>query len=136
MNRYERFSKLIKNQLAPCVLGITALFAVTSHANEAEDNSEPLLSELAMLSATTAVTCTDSTLVGDAASPVSVTQTNCYHEGNVVIPPPEQVLSDFSDEYSRLADLTCDATLTTLAGQTLNLASTVSIKHQQIPAVS
>jgi hypothetical protein len=57
--------------------------------------------------------------VGDAASPVSVTQTNCYHEGSVVIPPAEQALSDFSDEYSRLADLTCDSTLTRLAGQTL-----------------
>jgi hypothetical protein len=119
MHRYQRFFNPTKKQLAPFILAITALFALPSHANQESDSDEPILSELAIFSATAAVTCTDSTIIGDVASPVSVTKTNCYHAGDVAIPVPEQVLSDFSDQYSRLADLTCDRMLTTLAGQTL-----------------
>lgn len=119
MNKYECFFYPAQKQLTHCIIGITVLFSVVSHANQDGDNVEPVLSELAIFSNTTAVTCTDATIVGDVASSVSVTQTNCYHEGNVVIPIPTQVFSDFSDEYSQLADLTCQSYITTLAGQIL-----------------
>jgi hypothetical protein len=36
MNKYERFFKPTKKQLTPCMLGITALLAVSSHANDVE----------------------------------------------------------------------------------------------------
>ncbi|MFT4938460.1 MAG: hypothetical protein ACI88A_001487 [Paraglaciecola sp.] len=115
MNKYERFFKPTKKQLTPCMLGITALFAVSSHANDVD----PKLSDFAILSATAAVTCTDSTIIGDMASQVSVTQTNCHHGGEEVIPVPEQVLTEFRDKRKELEDLYCEDTVTSLAGKTL-----------------
>lgn len=124
MNKYECSFNSKKNKLAPVILAITALFAVASHANveEGQDEEEqwvPTLSELAVLSTTAAVTCTNSTIEGNAASAVTVTQTNCYQEGEVVLPVSEEVVEEFSDEYYRLADITCDHYLTNLAGLTL-----------------
>jgi hypothetical protein len=119
MNRYERFFDSNKKQIAPCLLVITALFAVASHADNEENNSEAVLSELAILSATAAVTCTNSTVAGDVASPVSVTQTNCYHEGEVVMHIPAQVLTDFRNKRAELNAHQCDTVLTSLAGKTL-----------------
>jgi hypothetical protein len=57
--------------------------------------------------------------MGQVASPVSVTKTNCHHGGKVKIPVPEQVLKDFDKKYSNLASLHCDRYLTTLAGEKL-----------------
>jgi hypothetical protein len=124
MNKYECSFNPKKKKLAPVILAITALFAVASHANveEGQDEEEqwiPTLSELAVLSTTASVTCTNSTIEGNAASAVTVTQTNCYQEGEVVLPVSEEVVEEFSDEYYRLADLTCDDYLTNLAGLTL-----------------
>jgi len=130
----NNFFNPTKKQLAPYILSITALFAVTPHANaealfavtphaNAEGATEaPGLSEFVILSTTAAVTCTDSTIMGDVASPVSVTQTNCHHAGEVNIPVPVQVLNDFDKKYSDLADFICppDNYLTTLAGETLS----------------
>jgi hypothetical protein len=115
MNRYERFLKPTKKQLVPCMLGITALFTVSSHAN----NAEPKLSDFAILSATAAVTCTNSTIKGDVVSQVSVTKTNCHLEGEKEISVPQQVLTDFRNKRAELDAHQCDKVLTSLAGETL-----------------
>ncbi|AGH46525.1 ice-binding family protein [Paraglaciecola psychrophila] len=115
MNKYERFFKPTKKQLTPCMLGITALFAVSSHANDVE----PKLSDIAILSSTAAVTCTNSTIIGDAASQVSITKTNCHHAGDEFIPVTDQVISEFRDKRYELEALYCEETLTSLAGKTL-----------------
>jgi hypothetical protein len=115
MNKYERFFKPTKKQLTPCMLGITALFAVSSHANDVE----PKLSDFAILSAAAAVTCTNSTIIGDVASQVSITKTNCHHAGDEVIPVPDQVITEFRDKRYELEALYCEETLTSLAGKTL-----------------
>lgn len=70
-----------------------------------------------------AVTCTDSTVVGDVGSsgpPASVVQTRCTISGAIVAPVSAAVIADFDSGYDAFGALTCDRVLTgTLAGVTL-----------------
>jgi Ice-binding-like len=74
-----------------------------------------------------AVTCTNSTIIGDVGSSgpkASVVQTGCTITGTIIAPVSNQVLTDFYSAYNNLAPLnnTCDVahTLTgTLAGAVL-----------------
>jgi hypothetical protein len=70
-----------------------------------------------------AVTCTDSTVIGDVGSSgpaASVVRTNCAITGAVVAPVSAQVLADFNLAYAALAATRCDHVLTTLDGQMLS----------------
>lgn len=71
-----------------------------------------------------AVTCTDSTIIGDVGSsgaPASVVRTNCSITGAVIAPVSQQAVLDFNGQYGALAAVSCDQTLTgTLAGLTLS----------------
>lgn len=71
----------------------------------------------------TAVTCTDSTIVGDVGVDLggAITRTNCtivgaVHDGDMAA---QQAYDDFLSSYAALAMVPCDAYLTTLSGQTL-----------------
>jgi hypothetical protein len=70
-----------------------------------------------------AVTCTNSTIIGDVGSsglPASVVQTGCTINGAIIAPVSAQVLADFNGAYDALAGQSCDRFLTgTLAGVTL-----------------
>lgn len=70
-----------------------------------------------------AVTCTDSVVVGDVGVDLggAITRTNCtisgtVHDGDLVA---QQAYLDFLSAYAALALTPCDATLTTLSGLTL-----------------
>jgi hypothetical protein len=71
-----------------------------------------------------AVTCTDSSIIGDVGSsgqPASVVQTRCTISGAIVAPVSAGVLADFNGAYDALKAVPCDQTLTgTLAGLTLS----------------
>lgn len=71
-----------------------------------------------------AVTCTDSTILGDIGSsglPASVVQTSCALTGSVIAPVSSQAVLDFQNQYAALASVPCTQTLTgTLAGLTLS----------------
>ena len=71
-----------------------------------------------------AVTCTDSTMIGDVGSSgerASVVQTRCTISGAIIAPVSAGVLSDFNNAYDALAATRCDQVLTgTLAGVTLS----------------
>jgi len=73
--------------------------------------------------AATAVTCTDSTILGNVGvSPgTALTQTSCPITGtiNAGDATAAQAQTDFSMAYDALAALACDQTLTTLDGQSL-----------------
>jgi hypothetical protein len=98
------------------------LLALLTQAAFAKDASGP-----AILSATPghggAVTCTDSTIVGNVDSTglrASVVQTSCTISGSVSAPVSTGVLTDFNSAYDALALTQCDQVLTgTLAGVTL-----------------
>lgn len=70
-----------------------------------------------------AVTCTDSTILGDVGSsgaPASIVQTNCAVTGALIAPVSQQAVVDFYSQYDALAAIPCGQTLTgTLAGVTL-----------------
>lgn len=89
--------------------------AVAPNLNTAES--------LAVL-AGTAVTCTNSTVVGDVGvyPGTAITQTNCTIAGTVHAADPvaQQAQNDFLTAYAALQSIPCDQTLTgTLAGVTL-----------------
>lgn len=111
-----------RNYLTMCALALLTQAAFAQSA-------PPLgaASSFAVLSAAQdqggAVTCTDSTVTGDVGSSglaASVTQTSCVIDGAVVAPVSAQVVNDFDSAYAALAGLSCDETLTSLAGQTLS----------------
>ena len=69
-----------------------------------------------------AVTCTDSSVIGDVGSSglaASVVQTGCALNGSVVAPVSSGVVADFDAAYAALAASACGQTLTTLDGQVL-----------------
>ena len=70
-----------------------------------------------------AVTCTDSTIIGDVGSSgarPSVVKTRCTISGAIIAPVSAGVLTDFNEAYDAFAALSCTQTLTgTLAGLTL-----------------
>ncbi len=70
-----------------------------------------------------AVSCTDSTITGDAGSSglaASVIQAGCTISAAPMAPVPGGVLNDFNDAYDALAAVPCDENLpATLAGGTL-----------------
>jgi hypothetical protein len=70
-----------------------------------------------------AVTCTNSTILGDVGSSglaASVVQTDCTISGAISAPVSAQVVAEFNDAYDALGAVECDAVLTgTLAGVTL-----------------
>ncbi len=116
----------LQKYLSTCLLGIAALVGGASPAFASHGIAPSLgtASGFAVLSAASAgggaVTCTDSTITGDAGSsglPASVVQTGCTITGAIIAPVSAQVLTDFNDAYNALASQTCDLTLTgTLAG--------------------
>lgn len=71
-----------------------------------------------------AVTCTDSTILGDVGSsgaPASIVQTSCAITGAIIAPVSSQDVLDFHSQYDALAAVSCDQVLTgTLAGLTLS----------------
>jgi len=70
-----------------------------------------------------AVTCTDSTIIGDVGSSglaASVTRTNCTITGAVIAPVSDGVVKDFNSAYAQYAAIACDQVLTTLDGQVLS----------------
>jgi len=57
-----------------------------------------------------AVTCTDSTIIGDVGSsgePASVVQTRCKISGATIAPVGDQVVDDFDSAYGDLKDVEC-----------------------------
>src|SRR5512141_1291014 len=118
----------VQKYLSRCLLATAALLVGASPVFAA--SSAPSLgtaSDFAVLSAAPngggAVTCTNSTIIGDVGSsgaPASVVQTNCTISGAVIAPVSAQVLTDFNGAYDALANQQCDHYLTgTLAGVTL-----------------
>jgi hypothetical protein len=118
MNMYKDFLAVLKQRVAPCLLCITGLFAVSSavYANSVDLGSA---SPFTVLSASGAVNCTNSTIQGDVGSAVAGTRTSCVQSGDVVTAVSQEIQTDFHNAYSTLADEQCDNYLTTLAGQTL-----------------
>jgi hypothetical protein len=120
--------KFCQKYFSTCLLGITAfLSAAPFHSALATAPSLGTASNFAVLSAAPggggAVTCTDSTITGDAGSsglPASVVQTSCTITGAIIAPVSAQVLTDFNGAYDALALVSCNQFLTgTLAGVTL-----------------
>lgn len=120
----------LNSLLSVSMIGATAL--ACGMAGAAPSNSHGMLnfneaSSFTVLSAAPngggAVTCTDSTIVGDVGSsgqPASVVQTRCTIDGAIVAPVSAAVLADFASGYDAFGALTCDQVLTgTLAGITL-----------------
>jgi hypothetical protein len=107
-----------KPYLSAAIVGISVLFT----AAPAFAASAPVLgaaSDFAVLSAAPrpsgAVTCTDTTIVGDVGSsgqPASVVQTDCTIQGAIVAPVSAQVIKDFNSAYDEVAALSCDEVLT------------------------
>ena len=101
------------------------LLALLTQAAFAKD--APAL-DVAILSAAPghggAVTCTDSTIIGNVDSsglPASIVQTSCSISGSVNAPVSAGVLTNFNSAYDALALTPCDQVLTgTLAGVTLS----------------
>jgi hypothetical protein len=99
------------------------VLALLTQAAFAKDAAGP-----AILSATPghggAVTCTDSTIIGNVDStglPASIVETSCTISGAVLAPVSTGVLADFNKAYDSLALTPCDQVLTgTLAGMTLS----------------
>ena len=126
-----RGPKLLLTAAVAVMLAIAMIPMAGSTANAAGPASVSLgaAGDFAILSAAPkpggAVTCTDSTIIGDVGSSgrrASVVQTNCTITGSVIAPVAAGVVSDFNDAYDALADIPCDFTLsgTTLAGVTLS----------------
>ena len=71
-----------------------------------------------------AVTCTDSTILGDVGSsgaPASIVQTSCAITGAIIAPVSSQDVAGFYGQHDALAAVPCDQVLTgTLAGRTLS----------------
>ena len=111
--------------LSACLFGMAALLVGASPAWAQTAPSLGSASSFAVLSAAPdgggAVTCTDSTIIGDVGSSgprASVVTTRCRITGAIIAPTS----ADFNDAYGALAKLSCDPahTLTgTLAGVTL-----------------
>ncbi|MEX2524388.1 MAG: ice-binding family protein [Gammaproteobacteria bacterium] len=107
-----------KLYLSAAIVGIPALFmAAPVFAADAPELGTA--SEFAVLSAAPdqsgAVTCTDTTIIGDVGSsgqPESVVQTNCTITGTIVAPVSIQVIEDFNSAYDEVAALSCDEVLT------------------------
>ena len=107
-----------------------SLSASMDKSSSAAARSAPSLgtaSNFAVLSAAPghggAVTCTNSTIIGDVGSsgqPASVVQTGCTINGAIIAPVSAGVLRDFNSAYDALAGQSCDTFLTgTLAGISL-----------------
>ncbi len=114
----------LQKNLSTCLLVTAALLGGAYPAFAA--SSAPALgtaSSFAVLSAAPdgggAVTCTDSTIIGDVGSSgarASVVQTNCKISGAIIAPTS----ADFNGAYDTLAAVSCTEYLTgTLAGVTL-----------------
>jgi hypothetical protein len=96
-----------------------------SAASSAQSASGPAFAVLsAAPEAGGAVTCTDSSILGDVGSsgaPASIVQTNCSITGAIIAPVSSQDVFGFYSQYDALAATPCDQTLTgTLAGITLS----------------
>lgn len=125
----------LQKSLSTCLLAAAALIVGASPA-WAQGASPPppgsaeslgTASSFAVLSAAPdgggAVTCTDSTIIGDVGSSgarPSVVKTRCTISGAIIAPVSAGVVTDFNEAYDAFAALTCSQTLTgTLAGVTL-----------------
>ncbi len=117
--------------LAALVVMTSACSSMGSEAemeSAANSANAPSGSAFAILSAAPdgggAVTCTDSTILGDVGSsgaPASIVQTSCAITGAVIAPVSNQAVLDFYGQYDARAAVPCDQTLTgTLAGITLS----------------
>lgn len=114
--------------LSTCLLATAALLGGAFPAWAQTAPALGAASSFAVLSAAPgsggAVTCTDSSIIGDVGSsgaPTSVVQTHCTISGAVIAPVSDQVLTDFNGAYDTLANQQCDSYLTgTLAGVTLS----------------
>ena len=117
----------LRKQLFTCLIGIAALVVGASSAFAAGPPELGSASSFAVLSAAPdgggAVTCTDSTIIGDVGSSgarPSVVKTRCTISGAIIAPVSAGVLTDFNEAYDAFAALSCTQTLTgTLAGLTL-----------------
>jgi len=109
--------------------GIVALSALTC-ASSAFAYAAPRLGTAASFTVLStedgsrgAVTCTDSSLVGNIGSsgmPAAVVLTRCAHTGSVVAPVTRRVLADFNAAYTQAAANACGTILTgTQAGAIL-----------------
>src|SRR5512141_138498 len=120
----------VQKYLSRCLLATAALLVGASPVFAA--SSAPSLgtaSDFAVLSAAPngggAVTCTNSTIIGDVGSSgarASVTQTNCTIAGAVIAPVSAQVLTDFNSAYDKYAGISCTGSLNTAyTGESLTL---------------
>lgn len=116
----------LRKYLSTCLLATAALVVGPSPAWAQQSSLGA--DSFAVLSATPgglgAVTCTDSTIVGDVGSSGElssvVDQPNCTIAGAIFAPVSTEVLDDFNRAYDELAAYSCQQTLTgTLAGVTL-----------------
>ena len=119
----------LRKHLSTYLLGITVLLGGASPAFAAAPSAPSLgaASDFAVLSAAPnaggAVTCTDSTIIGNVGSSgpsASVVQTSCTITGAIIAPVSAGVITDFLSAYDALAGQSCDRFLTgTLDGITL-----------------
>src|SRR5688572_7116693 len=98
-----------KQVLFAGVLGTIALLASPSYA--AQIPGFGAAADFTVLSAAPnhggAVTCTDSTIIGDVGSsglPASVVETRCTITGAIIAPVSAQVIADFESAYGSFAD--------------------------------
>jgi len=108
-----------QKNLSSCLIGIAALVGGTSTAFAATAPALGSTARFAVLSAATlnrgAVTCTDSSIVGDIGSTgylPAVVKTRCAHTGATIAPVSFKVSSDFSKAKYALAHNTCQTILT------------------------
>jgi hypothetical protein len=97
--------------LASCLLMITALLCSSSPGGA---QTAPNLGAAAAFEvlAGTAVTCTNSTVNGDAGAGIVVTETECTITGDTVDgAATDQAIIDFTAAFTALAGETCDSTL-------------------------